>query len=151
MNSRMTIGIDASRAFVQRKTGTETYGYQLIHALATADCKHRLRLYVKPGSQPNSFGLPIVTIDWPKLWTQGGLALETWRDPPNLLFVPAHVIPFFKNPRVPAVVTVHDLRTEFLPQHESLLQRLYLNRWAEWLRGKLATQIIAVSAGTKGA
>jgi len=159
------IGIDASRAFIDKKTGTENYSYQLIKALASSDCQFRFRLYVRPGqedvipaAEPESilgvdprsaFGMTTKVIDREKVWTQVGLAKETWSNPPDLLFIPAHVIPFLKNPAVPAVVTVHDLRTEFLPQHEGLIQKIYLNKYTERLRAKLAMQIIAVSESTK--
>ena len=59
------------------------------------------------------------TNDWPqnfefkvirprRLWTQVGLALETWRNPVDILFVPAHTLPVLRRralwvPSVPRV------------------------------------------------
>jgi len=152
-NEIPTIGIDASRAFGNARTGTENYSYQLLQAIARYNCQYNFCLFLRPGQTvPTEFAPPKFEtrlVDWPRLWTQGGLAWETWRRPVDLLFIPAHVIPFLKNPRVPVVVTVHDLRTEFLPQSSSLIQKIYLNRYTEQLRSRLAAHIIAVSEATK--
>ena len=45
----MLIGIDASRAFVKDKTGTENYSYELIKAILELPeaRKHTFRLYVR--------------------------------------------------------------------------------------------------------
>ena len=147
------IGIDATRAFEINRTGTENYSYHLIKEIASQAEGFKIRLYIKPGQiVPDIFkkqGVDVAIINRSSLWTQIGLALETWLNPTALVFVPAHVLPFFKNPFVRTVVTVHDLRTEFLPQHSSLKQKLYLNQLSELVRGHLATHIIAVSKSTK--
>lgn len=148
------VGIDASRAFIDKRAGTENYSYQLIKSLVEFGCQFDFRLYIKPGMEMlgtkyQGSDIEYKAIERGRFWTQCGLAKETWLSPPDLLFIPAHVVPFFKNPLVPAVVTVHDLRTEFLPQHESLVQRIYLNRYTELLRAKLAKHIIAVSKSTR--
>lgn len=149
------IGIDASRAQSNSPTGTENYSYQIIKAIASANERYDLLLYTK--DSPSSgfdrllveYSLAQKRISWPYLWTQGGLALESWYAHPDLLFIPAHVIPMAKNPFVPAVVVVHDLRTEFLPQHSDFRQKFYLNSLVEIIRARLATHIIAVSHATK--
>lgn len=91
----------------------------------------------------------MMQIPWSWLWTQGGLASETWQQKLDVLFIPAHVIPFLKKPSLPVVTTVHDLPPEFFPYQKTLLQRLYLSRPIEYLRTILATKIIAVSKATK--
>jgi len=83
------------------------------------------------------------------MYTQLGLAYKSWVSNIDLLFVPAHVLPYLKSPFVPSVVVVHDIRTEFLPQHSNPIQRIYLNKWVERTRAMLATKIIAVSESTK--
>jgi len=159
----MLIGIDASRAFFPYRTGTENYTWQLLLALAKLECKHTFRIYAKGNLKSqisnlkqiqnsngrNSKQFDFKIINWPYFWTQGGLALETWRHPVGVLFIPAHVIPFLKNPKVPAVVAVHDLGFEFLPWHQNPIQRFYLSKIIEKLRSQLATHIIAVSQATK--
>lgn len=149
------IAIDGSRAFDAKRTGTENYSYQIIRAIASGDCQERLRLYLKAGQKELvrdrliKERYEICEIGMGHLWTQVGLALRTWQDRPDVLFIPAHVVPFIKNPAVPAVVTVHDLRTEFLPQHQSWLQRVYLNPVVEFVRAQLASHVIAVSRSTQ--
>ena len=152
----MLIGFDASRAFVSQPTGTENYSYQLLKAFAKLDCQQRFCLYLRPNqniSEADRSWLPkgwkIKIIPWDYFWTQGGLALETWQNPMDVLFIPAHVIPFLKNPKVPVVTTAHDLPLEFFPHQKTLIQRIYLNRWVENLRARLAAKIIAVSMATK--
>ncbi len=155
MNSSSVIGIDASRAFISGRSGTENYSYQIIQGIARESSPGEIVLFVRPGQkvlidQPILSKVEVVEINRRRLWTQMGLARQTWLNPAQgVLFIPAHVIPFLKKMDLPVVVTVHDLRTEFLPQHQSWLQRLYLNRWVEWLRARLATHIIAVSQATK--
>jgi hypothetical protein len=106
------IGIDASRAARIRRTGTETYALELIKQLAgLASATRRLRLYTAHPPQhhdwPDSPYVETRVIAWPRLWTHLRLAAELQMHPPNVLFVPAHVLPF--HCPVPAVVTVHDL------------------------------------------
>ena len=164
----MRIGIDASRAFLKERTGTEEYSYQLIKALAKIDRKNQYTLYVKKnfpreaGSrsarqfsirQPtDNFQLPknfrFQAISWPYLWTQVGLALECLKSPPDVLFIPAHTLPILRWPNLKTVVTIHDLGAEFLPQSHKLPHKLYLNKATEYASG-YASQIIAVSESTK--
>lgn len=108
----MLIGYDASRAFIKEKTGTETYSFQLLKALLDLDSSRSFRIYARSELPITNYQLLInakcqmlndkcelVFINWPYLWTQGGLALETWKNPPDVLFIPAHVVPLLKNLR----------------------------------------------------
>ncbi|HLH71750.1 MAG TPA: glycosyltransferase family 1 protein [Chloroflexota bacterium] len=119
------IGIDASRAVRPHRTGTEGYSFHLISALLGQASPHRYRLYVDRPLPPgffsdfkmNSRAEPRI-IRLPRLWTHLGLGRELRRFPPDLLYVPAHVIPVACP--VPAVVTIHDLgylwhRTAYTP------------------------------------
>lgn len=146
----MVIGYDASRAFDEQRTGTETYSYQLLKSLASIECQGGLRAYVRPDCCSGKLsGVELFPIKWQRMWTQGGLAWETWVRPPDVLFIPAHVVPFLRNPRVPVVVTVHDLALEYLDFYSNPLQRFYLGWGMERLRARLATRIISVSHSTK--
>ncbi|MEZ4681703.1 MAG: glycosyltransferase family 1 protein [Caldilineaceae bacterium] len=156
------IGIDASRAGCFQRTGTERYALEIIrHLLALPDAaKYQWRLYVDapPGDTFSSGGLcdeavTIRILPRHRLWTHRVLAREIRHDPPDLLFVPAHVIPFTpmallgQHSGVPAVVTIHDLGYHYFPQAHSRFQRYYLpvsTRWSAWV----ATEIIAVSQAT---
>lgn len=150
----MTIGIDGSRAFIEGKTGTENYSYQIIKNLSSIDLKNNYLIYIKKSqvsnlkSQmwPQNFQFKI--IDLPRLWTQIGLALRTFIDPIDVLFVPSHTLPLIKRPGLKTVVTVHDLGAEYLPALHQLKQVLYLNIMTHY-QLKSADRIIAVSEATK--
>lgn len=90
----------------------------------------------------------IQPIRWPYLWTQGGLALQTWTTSPDVLFIPAHTLPVLGNPRVRTVVTIHDLGVEWLPQYHQFPQKLYMTWATDWAVGH-AARIIAVSQATQ--
>jgi len=112
----MVIGIDASRANRQHKTGTEWYSFYLIKNLALIDKKNKYRLYL---NEPASAELIEVVKDnpnfslkflyWPlySFWTLGRLTLEMIFNSPDVLFIPAHTIPLIY-PRK-TVNTIHDI------------------------------------------
>lgn len=147
----MLIGIDASRAFVEKRTGTENYSYYLIRELAKLDKKNQYKLYLKT-SQNIDFDLPAnfwkKTIPWPRLWTQAGLAFECLLAPPDLLFIPAHTLPVIRRSSLPTIVTIHGLEYRYLPGYYRFPQKLYLTRSTEYAVSA-ATHIIAVSKWTK--
>lgn len=150
----MIIGFDGSRAFQEGRTGTENYSYQLLKALGKIDRKNIYRVYVRPGAVwkydkegwPQNFQFSI--LNFQLLWTQLGLALQTFKDKPDVLFVPAHTLPIIHRPGLKTVVTVHDLGSEYLPQTHQFKQRLYLG-FMQKFQLKSVTQIIAVSDATK--
>lgn len=146
----MVIGFDASRAFVEERTGTENYSYQLLKALLKIDRKNFYKIYVR--SLPQDEQLPknatFTVISWPRLWTQGGLALDCLKNPPDVLFIPAHTMPVIRRSNLKTVVTIHDLGAEYLPEYHQFPQKHYLN-WSTVYAVKHATRIIAVSESTK--
>lgn len=146
----MVIGIDASRLQVGLRTGTELYTWELIHALGTIDQGlYRYLLYSNGRPQalpplPPNFELR--SIPFPRLWTHLRLAAEMALHAPDLLFVPAHVLPIWSPCR--AVVTIHDLGYLHYPAAHPLTRRLYLRsstRWNAWR----ATRILADSEATR--
>jgi len=152
----MLIGFDASRAFVREATGTENYSINLLKALAKIDRKNKYRVYLR---SVRSSSKQVQQYKWPKnfefrlvgsnrLWTQVGLALETWKNPVDVLFIPAHTLPIFKNPKVKSVVTMHDLGVEYLPNYHKFPQRYYLDL-ASKFAARYADRLIAVSEATK--
>lgn len=147
----MIIGFDGSRAFLTLRTGTENYAYQLLRALSKIDKKNNYVIFIKSGTEidnnwPDNFSFKI--INWPRLWTQGGLALKTFSEKLDVLFVPAHTLPIIRKSGLKTVVTVHDLGSEYLPQMHQLKQRLYLALMQRY-QLKTASKIIAVSKATK--
>jgi len=144
----MLLGIDASRATTLQRTGTENYSFHLIgHLLALND--HRYRLYFNGVPPPDIFtprdNWEARVISFPRLWTHLRLSWEMVRQPPDLLFVPAHVIPLI-HPR--SVVTVHDLGYIYYPQAHRAFDRLYLDLSTRF-NTRVASQIIADSEATK--
>lgn len=151
----MVIGFDGSRAFLKKKTGTENYSYQLLRALAKIDRKNSYLVYTKSFNLDTVVALmkfpgnfKVVEIPWKRFWTQGGLALQTFKDKLDVLFVPAHTLPIIRREGLKTVVTVHDLGSEYLPSMHQLKQRLYLSFMQKY-QLKTATKIIAVSQATK--
>lgn len=139
----MIIGIDASRANREHKSGTEWYSYYLIKNFAQIDDKNQYILYTdfplrggmrdlttsdaaedKDGGEPefdkegyqviksphNNFKAKVLNWPFSFLWTQGRLSLEMIFKKPDVLFVPAHAMPFI-HPRK-TVTTIHDVAFE---------------------------------------
>ncbi len=148
--SQPCIGIDASRAVSTAPTGTEAYSYHLIHALLPRLLpEHTVRLYARQPLPSNAFtGAEVRTISIPRLWTHLGLSWEMARRPPELLFVPAHVLPLVR-PRH-TLVTVHDVGYRFFPEAHPAGQRLYLMLSTRW-NAAVASQILADSKATRDA
>lgn len=147
----MKIGIDGSRAFVSDRTGTENYSYQLLLHLSKIDKENEYLIYLRPGNRvegewPINFKFKILNFKF--LWTQVGLALSTFTDGLDILFVPAHTLPLLRKPGLKTVMTVHDLGSEYLPGAHQLKQRLYLSFITKF-QLKTASKLIAVSNSTK--
>ena len=157
----MLIGIDASRALRARRTGTERYALEIIrHLLHLPEATgHQWRLYLDAQPPPTFLAsgagrtMPahgeFCILPSQRLWTHISLAREVVRRPPDVLFIPAHVLPLVLPPRrLPAsVVTIHDLGYHFFPQAYSGFQRLYLP-WSTRWSAQIASQLIAVSEAT---
>lgn len=150
----MVIGIDASRGFVDQPTGTERYSFELIRRIVSLPgaSVHSWVLYVRPGTTVFNYSFPqnvrIVLLPWTRLWTQGGLAVKTWTDGLDVLWVPAHTLPVLRKPGIRTVVTVHGIEYEWLPAYENRIQRWYLPLSTQYAVAT-ASHIIAVSHFTK--
>ncbi|MCK4918786.1 MAG: glycosyltransferase family 4 protein [Candidatus Pacebacteria bacterium] len=146
----MKIDIDASRAFIKERTGTEEYSYKLIKNLTILDTSgHQIFLYVKNREEIN-FKLPenyfIKEIKRNKLWTQLGLSKEMRKNSVDVLFIPAHSIPFVhpKN----TIVTIHGLEFKYFPENYSWKERMMLE-FNTLLAVKWSKKIIVPSESTK--
>ena len=144
----MLIGIDASRALRARRTGTERYSLELINALLDLDSGCRFRLYVPAPPPQHLFraNADIVVLPGQRMWTHAKLGPHTRTHPPDVLFVPAHVLPIVGPQKT--VVTVHDLGYEHFPEAHPWRQRQYL-RWSTRRHVRVSTQVIADSQATK--
>lgn len=116
----MKIGIDASRANLKTRTGTEWYSYHLIKNFSLIDKENEYILYTKGPLRTDLKGLgpnfKNRVLKWPPrfLWNQIRLSLEMLLRPPDVLFVPAHTIPLIhpKN----TITTCHDIGFEHFPE-----------------------------------
>ena len=129
----MLIGIDASRALRSQRTGTERYALEIIRYLLTlpAAATHQWRLYVDHLPAADLFGaaqaanVDLCLLPARRLWTHRALAQEVIARPPDLLFIPAHVLPLrWPGQLPPSVVTIHDLGYHYFPQAHTPFQRL---------------------------
>jgi glycosyltransferase involved in cell wall biosynthesis len=148
----MLIGIDASRALRAQRTGTETYSLQLIRHLLALNSPHQFRLYCDrpfPATLQDIAGsdqVEIRVIPFPRLWTHLRLSAEVLARPPDVLFVPAHVLPLLHPRR--SVVTVHDLGYYAFPQAHRRLSRWYLRAGTRF-SARTARHVLTDSQATK--
>ncbi|HET7087915.1 MAG TPA: glycosyltransferase family 1 protein [Anaerolineae bacterium] len=145
----MLIGIDASRAVASQATGTEYYSQHLIRALIELAPERRFRLYFNRPPVGDAYRASHVEhriMSFPRLWTHVRLAIDVTLHPPDVLFVPAHVLPVV-HPR-PSVVTIHDLGYLYFPETHPQAERLYLNLSTRW-NAQTSARVIADSQATK--
>jgi glycosyltransferase involved in cell wall biosynthesis len=149
MNRSVFIGLDASRSVTDQPTGTEWYSRQLIDALLErAPERFFFRLYFNqlPQTQPPSQNSESRIMPFPRLWTHGRLSWEMMTHAPDLLFVPAHVLPLIHPRR--SVVTVHDLGYHAFPETHPAPHRRYLDVTTRW-HTITAARVLADSQATK--
>ncbi len=127
----MRIGIESSRANRPVKTGVEWYAWHMIQGMKALPeaAKHEWSLY---SNDPLSGGLETGPANWkerrlswpPKyLWTQARLSWEMKQDAPDVLFVPAHVLPVISPKK--SVVTIHDVGFKRFPELYKKIQVAY--------------------------
>lgn len=151
----MFIGIDASRATSATPTGTEIYSRELIRALLALDSRNHYRLYTRDRVPRDFFASSdalriaqheIRTIPFPRLWTHARLSYEMLTRAPDVLWVPAHVLPLVHPRR--SFVTIHDLGQVHFPRAHPPLERAYHNA-AVWWAARAASHIFADSESTR--
>ena len=146
----MIIGIDASRAVKDQKTGTEWYSWYLIRELSKLDFRNNYLLY-SPSAPKDDFLYDNIHFMWKiipaqSMWSQKGLALEVTKNPPDVFFAPSHIIPQLSS--VNSVMTIHGLEYKHFPKAYSLKDRLYMD-FAVKQSAKKAKKIIVPSISTK--
>lgn len=146
----MKIGIDASRVTKPQLTGTEYYSIELIRAIAQIDQEDDFILYAPKNPMPrlgelgDNFRAKV--IPFPKLWTHIRLSFEMLRSKPDVLFVPAHLIPLIHPAN--SVVTLHDLGFRHYPELYPASAILYHNLGMSF-SARHAKKIITDSEYTK--
>jgi glycosyltransferase involved in cell wall biosynthesis len=144
------IGIDASRAVIARRTGTERYSLEIIRALIDVAPTDEFIVYFN--QPPSSAHFPrSERVRWrimpaPRFWTVGRLSIEMAIRPPDVLFVPAHSLP----PVLPraSVATIHDLGYLHFPDEHPRPTR-WLRRLANRWSARRATRVVAISGATR--
>lgn len=146
----MLIGIDASRANLNKKTGTENYSSFLIDWLCKIDTKNNYVLYSRLPLEDELFKLPSnfrnKVICLKRFWTQIGLSWQMLINPPDVLFIPAHVMPLIYPKKT--VVTIHDLAYKYFPEAYPYFDLKYLD-WSTKKAVEKAAKIIVPSQATK--
>lgn len=145
----MRLAIDASRITTPRITGTEHYALQMIRALIRLNTEHDLTLYFReppaPDLLPESSRVTYRVIPMRRMWTHLRFARTLWEDQPDLVWVPAHTLPFVFPGR--ATVTVHDLGYKVFPSAHPAKSRRYLD-WTTRYSARRARLVLADSAAT---
>lgn len=145
MKKKLTIGIDASRSTREQPTGVEAYSTLIIDALLKELKDEELRLYT-PKLIPH-FPKKLQRVLWcPRLWTVFRLSLEMLLHKPDVLFVPAHVFPFFTPKR--SFITIHDVAFEKYPLAYGAFQSFYLE-WTTRRALRVANKVIVPTESVK--
>lgn len=116
----MIIGIDASRANLIERTGTERYSFELLARWPRLQPEVHFRLYLREAPLADLADLgpnvEIRVLNWPPriLWNLLRLSWEMLWHPPDVLFVPAHTSPLIHPHHT--VVTIHDVGFERWPK-----------------------------------
>jgi glycosyltransferase involved in cell wall biosynthesis len=105
----MIAGVDATPALRTQPSGTEVYARQVIEALAASKEGRRLRVYANAADRPDWLDASVEWhgIPFPRMWTHWRFRQALHRDPPDVVFVPSHVLPLWL--RIPAVAVIHDV------------------------------------------
>jgi len=134
----MKIGIDISRITQKEKTGVEWYAYFLIAELKTliaqmnkdySDKKIDVILYTNKPLKGVFAELPEgwqeKVLKWPpkRLWTHVRLSWEMLFHTPDVLFIPAHVVPLIHPKKT--VMVVHDIASTKFPNSYNWFERWY--------------------------
>jgi len=156
----MQIGIDASRYRATDATGVEWYSYHIINALIDKVLNldtntdnfilyspSHLKLEKKTAelieSKPDRILQKVLKAK--RLWTIWRLSREMAKHPPQILFVPSHVLPLTRPKH--SIITIHDLAFKYLKNSYTFFQYRYLE-WSTKYAVKHATKIITPSNST---
>ncbi len=131
----MIVGIDASRANQEQRTGTEWYAWHLVRLLPSLLPQDRIRLYVREPLLADldhmSPNVEVRVLRWLPgvLWSHLRLSWEMLWHRPDVLFVPADTVPLLHPRRT--ITTIHDVAFERFPE---LYRGRSVQRRLGWLR-----------------
>lgn len=139
----MIIGIDASRA-LKARTGTEVHNAEIIKHMVAIDHDDTFRLYSNKPPHGDMDHLAR-NVEWRVMpfargWTLFRLSLEMIGRQPDVLFIPAHILPLI--PPRKSVVMIHDLGFDHFPELYKWTDKLYHRfavRYAKWFADIILT------------
>jgi glycosyltransferase involved in cell wall biosynthesis len=139
-----TVAVDINPATRAVLTGTEVYTREVSSRLAAVAPELSWRFYA---SRPAAgLGVDVMVLPFRRLWSQVRLPIALASRRPDLLFVPAHVIPVAWPGK--ALTVVHDLAFERYPHAYSQSERAYLRLTTRWATMRCPL-LITVSESTK--
>ncbi len=139
-----TVAVDINPATRAVLTGTEVFTHEVCSRLAAAAPELAWRFYA---SRPRAgLGADVMVLPFRRLWSQVRLPIALASKRPDLLFVPAHAIPFAWPGK--ALTVVHDLAFERYPHAYSKSERAYLRLTTRWATMRCPV-LIAISESTK--
>lgn len=147
----MIIGIDASRALKPLRTGTEVHNAEIIKHIAAIDQRDTLRLYSSHKPFGDMTELEQKNLEWRIMpfsrgWTLFRLSWEMLVHPPDVLFVPAHILPIISPKK--SVVMIHDIGFDHFRELYKWIQVWY-HRYAIWYAKWFASHILTPSEYTR--
>src|SRR5437870_6986532 len=138
------VAVDTNPATRSVVTGTELFTHEVCSRLLAAAPEFRWRFFA---SRPRAgLGVDVVVLPFRRMWSQVRLPVALAKERPDLLFVPAHAIPFAFAVKV--LTVFHDLAFERHPDAYSLADRSYLRLSTRWAVAR-SRILIAVSESTK--
>ncbi len=152
----MILGIDAQQANRPMRSGTEWYAFYLIDEfkkILSESSDIRVILYCRDAPRddlaqnlPKNFSFEILRWPFKYFWVQGRLSLKMFTQPPDILFCPAHTIPFFHPKKT--FTTLHDVGFVDYPELYDKLS-LWYHRLSARLAIRTAWHIFTVSEFSK--
>jgi glycosyltransferase involved in cell wall biosynthesis len=144
MTRQPTVAVDINPATRAVVTGTEAFTREVCRRLPAIAPEHRWRFFA---SRPRrGLGVDVMVLPFRRGWSQVRLPIALASEHPDLLFVPAHVLPFAWPGK--ALTVVHDLAFEKFPDAYRFTDRVYL-RFSTLLAANRSKPLIAVSESTK--
>ncbi len=162
----MIVGIDASRANHEQKTGVEWYAFHVIEEMKKITIENKIEfvLYSDVPLKGELAKLPpgwtSKVLRWPprlrsatsfggqawRFWTQVRMSWEMLWHTPDVLFIPAHVFPIIHPKKT--VMTVHDVAAMRFPESYNWFERWY-SLWSARAALKSLWKVITPSQFTK--
>jgi glycosyltransferase involved in cell wall biosynthesis len=144
LEERKHIAVDANPATRELATGTEVYTRELCRRMAAVAPRYAWTFFA--ARPANGLGFDVTVAPFRRLWSQVRLPVALAASHADLLFVPAHSIPFAWTGRT--LTVVHDLAFERFPDAYPARERALLQATTRWAVRRCPL-LIAVSESTK--